>query len=115
MAKDKSEKSSKERKEKKEKTRSAENGVKKEKKHNKERKEKVISDVAEKVAERLQENIESEEDIAMADVDATAPIIGALVPFANPLADEKQQKKILRTVKKGMSNVAIIDRWVSKS
>lgn len=30
-----------------------------------------------------------------------APLIGALVPFAHPLADEKQQKKVLKSVKKG--------------
>ena len=27
--------------------------------------------------------------------------VGALVPFANPLADEKACKKVLRSVKKG--------------
>lgn len=31
----------------------------------------------------------------------TAPLVGALVPFANPLADEKVQKKVLKGVKKG--------------
>jgi H/ACA ribonucleoprotein complex subunit 2 len=31
----------------------------------------------------------------------TVPV-GALVPFANPLADEKQQKKVLKAVKKCM-------------
>lgn len=31
----------------------------------------------------------------------SAPLIGALVPFANPLADEKIQKKVLKSVKKG--------------
>jgi H/ACA ribonucleoprotein complex subunit 2 len=34
------------------------------------------------------------------EVDATPVPIGALVPFANPLADEKQTKKVLKTVKK---------------
>ena len=32
----------------------------------------------------------------------SAPLLGALVPFANPLADEKVGKKVLRSVKKGM-------------
>ena len=32
----------------------------------------------------------------------TAPLLGALVPFANPLADEKTQKKVLKGVKKGI-------------
>ena len=31
----------------------------------------------------------------------SAPLLGALVPFANPLADEKVGKKVLRSVKKG--------------
>ena len=31
----------------------------------------------------------------------SAPLIGALVPFANPLADEKVGKKVLKAVKKG--------------
>ena len=35
------------------------------------------------------------------DVKAVRPI-GALVPFANPLADEKVAKKVFRGVKKGM-------------
>lgn len=32
----------------------------------------------------------------------TAPLLGALVPFANPLADEKVGKKVLKSVKKGI-------------
>ena len=31
-----------------------------------------------------------------------APLLGALVPFANPLADEKVGKKVLKSVKKGI-------------
>ena len=31
------------------------------------------------------------------------PLLGALVPFANPLADEKIAKKVLKGVKKGAS------------
>lgn len=30
-------------------------------------------------------------------------LLGALVPFANPLADEKTQKKVLKSIKKGLS------------
>ncbi len=37
-------------------------------------------------------------DVVMAD----AKPLGALVPFANPLADDKAQKKVLKSVKKGM-------------
>ena len=31
----------------------------------------------------------------------TAPLLGALVPFAHPLANEKIQKKVLKSIKKG--------------
>ena len=34
------------------------------------------------------------------------PLLGALVPFANPLADEKVGKKVLRSVKKGTQPLA---------
>ena len=34
------------------------------------------------------------------------PLLGALVPFANPLADEKAGKKVLKGVKKGGASVA---------
>ena len=33
----------------------------------------------------------------------SVPLLGALVPFANPLADEKAGKKVLKSVKKGTS------------
>lgn len=36
----------------------------------------------------------------------TEPLLGALVPFANPLADEKVGKKVLRSVKKGSHPVS---------
>jgi H/ACA ribonucleoprotein complex subunit 2 len=35
-------------------------------------------------------------------VDGERPI-GALVPFANPLVEDKQAKKVLKSVKKGES------------
>lgn len=46
----------------------------------------------------------SDEDEGMV-VDSKGAVrpIGALVPFANPLADEKVAKKVFRGVKKGMS------------
>ena len=34
------------------------------------------------------------------------PLLGALVPFANPLADEKTGKKVLKSVKKGGHSLA---------
>lgn len=36
-----------------------------------------------------------------------APILGALVPFANPLADEKGGKKVLKSVKKAAKHKAL--------
>ena len=101
MAKDKSEKRDK--KEKKEK-RSESDGVKKSKK---DKKSKLNGDNVEAAFEEV-----TKEDAPV--VEATAVVvkeiggevvlkpIGALVPFANPLADEKVAKKVLKSVKKGM-------------
>ena len=49
------------------------------------------------------EVVSEEEDVEMV-VDGKGAVkpIGALVPFANPLADEKVAKKVFRGVKKGM-------------
>ena len=40
--------------------------------------------------------------------------VGALVPFANPLADEKVGKKVLKGVKKGMSHtlISLYNHWI---
>lgn len=102
MGKDKSDKH--EKKEKKEK-RSETNGVKKSKKDKKSK----LSD--ENINAALKEAIETEsapvvETKISAAVDSTGEVVikpvGALVPFANPLADEKATKKVLKSVKKGM-------------
>ncbi|MCJ1472547.1 snoRNA-binding protein [Lambiella insularis] len=37
----------------------------------------------------------------------SVPLIGALVPFANPLADEKVGKKVLKSVKKAAKNKSL--------
>lgn len=38
--------------------------------------------------------------------------VGALLPFANPLADEKVQKKVLKSVKKGKGMITVLlGRW----
>jgi hypothetical protein len=58
-----------------------------EKKEKKDKKRKADDEVKE----------EADEERAV----MTVPV-GALVPFANPLADEKQQKKVLKAVKKCM-------------
>jgi H/ACA ribonucleoprotein complex subunit 2 len=101
MAKDKSEKVKKEKKEK----RSETDGVKKSKK------DKIFKPNGDNVAAALEETLAQSE----APVAETKSIIvkesnggelavkpvGALVPFANPLADDKVAKKVLKSVKKG--------------
>ena len=42
----------------------------------------------------------------------SAPLLGALVPFANPLADEKVGKKVLKSVKKGKHRLNVISKDV---
>jgi len=105
-------------------------GISKEKKDKKEKKEKKEKKA--KLAEKLLDEVEkadgavvevkgnkkevvkngnvgpdgevvSEEELDM-EVDSKGAVrpIGALVPFANPLADEKVAKKVFRGVKKGM-------------
>ncbi len=41
------------------------------------------------------------------------PPIGALVPFANPLADEKVQKKVLKSVSKGTTATSMMSYFLS--
>lgn len=102
MGKDKEEKKLK--KDKKEK-RSETDGISKSKKEKKDKKRK--SDVSNALANELEKSPEAslvqfdnEGDVEMGNGVATE-LRGALVPFANPLAeDAKEVKKILRTVKK---------------
>ncbi|ATZ57337.1 hypothetical protein BCIN_14g04850 [Botrytis cinerea B05.10] len=105
MGKDKSEKRDK--KEKKEK-RSETDGVKKSSK--KDKKVKLSED---NVAAAIAEVTKEPEDVEVMDIvieedkeGAAAEIkpVGALVPFANPLADEKVAKKVLKSVKKAAKN-----------
>lgn len=109
MGKDKSEK--KEKKEKKEKRSEADGVVKKSKKDKKE-KRKSTSDVKDALMEDLakqetakpvpaEEAMDKDGDVDMdGNVNGEVAITGALVPFANPLADEKQAKKVMKCVKK---------------
>ena len=107
MGKDKSEKSSK--KEKKESKRSETDGVKKSSK--KDKKTKLSDDnVAAAFEEAVKQNggskIETKEVVVVKDGEVETAItvrrpVGALVPFAAPLADEKVGKKVLKSVKKG--------------
>lgn len=100
MAKEKTEKSKKEKKEK----RSETDGVKKSKK---DKKAKLNGD---NVAAALEKTLtQSEAPVAETKVaivkesngEIAVKPVGALVPFANPLADEKVAKKVLKSVKKG--------------
>ena len=112
ISKDERKKEKKEKKDKKEKKekRSDKDGVHKSKK---DKKEKKIVKAAEEdhVVTALFNNIESEIPGSIAkkeneEIKITlkhAPLLGALVPFANPLADEKVGKKVLKSVKKGQS------------
>lgn len=120
MAKEKSEK--KEKKEKKEKRAETDGVTKKSKKDKKEKKEKSREQVEamekEVTAQAPATNggAEDSEDEDVVVEDAAAPVTlvtaekerivvpkEALVPFANPLADDKQTKKVLKGVKKGLS------------
>lgn len=107
MGKDKSEK--KDKKEKKEKKRSETDGVHKSSK--KEKKEKKLSEVAEKeLTAQVLEGLEKKdavEEVAAVNGEAAETPIGALVPFANPLAEDKTAKKVFKTVKKGAFSFSI--------
>jgi len=109
MGKDKVEK--KDRAEKKEK-RAEKDGVHKVKKEKKEKKDKTaLVDAVEK--EIVSEAMEGVEETAVAvkgegEVDAAGDRpVGALVPFANPLVEDKQAKKVLKSVKKAAVNKSL--------
>jgi hypothetical protein len=100
MGKEKSEKRDK--KEKKEK-RSEVDGVKKSKK---EKKSKLNGDnvaaAFEEVVTKEEPAVETKELVVKeSSGEVVLKPVGALVPFANPLADEKVTKKVLKSVKKG--------------
>lgn len=111
MAKDKADKEKK--REKKEKKRSETDGVHKSKKDKKKSKlsEAVEKELTDKVLEELEKaDANKEKDVvANGDVEETpaekkeaeARPVGALVPFANPLVEDKVAKKVLKSVKKG--------------
>lgn len=79
---------------------------KKDKKDKKEKKEKLAAAIAASTDEdspaAVSSKVDADEDVEMdgAAEDVKRPI-GALVPFANPLADDKVTKKVLKGVKKG--------------
>ncbi|RYO81179.1 hypothetical protein DL764_009799 [Monosporascus ibericus] len=105
-----------EKKEKKEKKRSDADGVsksssKKDKKEKKEKKEKLKSAVTAALDGQVEKNGDvtvtvirtNEGEDGDKDEKKTTvlqPVVGALVPFARPLADEKGTKKIMKTIRK---------------
>jgi H/ACA ribonucleoprotein complex subunit 2 len=106
----KDKKDKKEKKEKKEK-RSDEDGVKKVKSDKDKKEKKKKHKETEAALEHATQDAaslpirsanESDDEDAM-EVDVAERVVptSALVPFANPLADEKQHKKLLKAVKKG--------------
>ena len=115
MAKEKSadkEQRKKEKKASKEK-RSETEGIHKSKKDKKDKKEKRTTAAADNIeaTTKLLNAVEEEkpgsvvikEDGELQVKMKSVPLLGALVPFANPLADEKAGKKVLKSVKKGTS------------
>ncbi|WEW56801.1 snoRNA-binding protein [Emydomyces testavorans] len=112
MAKDRSDKEKK--KERKEKKRSEVNGVHKSSKKDKDKDKKkatVIAKGLEKdLTEKVLEQLDTVEDISMVVEEQSKNEkrpIGSLVPFANPLADDKVAKKVLKSVKKAAVNKSL--------
>ena len=114
MAEDKKEvkekKSKKDKDGKKKEKRSDKDGVRKSKK-DKKVKTATNGDAATALLETLDVEKRDVQKVVMAEdhVDVVMrdePPIGALVPFANPLADDKVQKKVLKSVRKGMHSCA---------
>ncbi|KAI2012873.1 hypothetical protein LOZ39_001783 [Ophidiomyces ophidiicola] len=109
MAKDRSDKEK--RKEKKEKKRSEVDGVHKKSKKDKERKKTTITtDVAEKdLTDKVLAQLDTTEDVIMEaeNQQKEERPVGSLVPFANPLADDKAAKKVLKSVKKAAVNKSL--------
>jgi H/ACA ribonucleoprotein complex subunit 2 len=105
MAKDRVEK--KDKREKKEK-RSEKDGVSKSKKDKKEKKDRsslteaVEQELTTKVLDGIESAVAAVAPVAEADgMDIDARPVGALVPFAQPLVEDKSAKKVLKSVKKG--------------
>lgn len=115
MGKDKVEKEKK-RAEKKEK-RAEKDGVHKAKKEKKDKKDKaaladavekeITSQVLEGLDKAASEGVAVKGDIEVEAMAVDRPV-GAIVPFANPLVEDKQAKKVLKTVKKGRSGVQFL-------
>ena len=88
--------------------RSEKEGVHKSKKDKKEKKvlaaaedENATTKALNILEEQNPGSVAIKEDEAIEVKVKVAPLLGALVPFANPLADEKVGRKVLKSVKKG--------------
>ncbi|KAJ5167083.1 H/ACA ribonucleoprotein complex subunit NHP2 [Penicillium canariense] len=109
MGKDKVEKVKKEKKEK----RAEKDGVHKAKKEKKEKKDKTaLADAVEKeITTQVLEGLDQAAAAGVAEIEVDAMAldrpIGALVPFANPLVEDKQAKKVLKSVKKAAVNKSL--------
>lgn len=108
MGKDKVEKDKK-RAEKKEK-RAEKDGISKSKKDKKDKKDKtVLADAVEKeINSQVLEGLDQAAAAGATEIEVDAMAVdrpvGAVVPFANPLVEDKQAKKVLKSVKKGKLN-----------
>lgn len=101
MSSEKADKKDRKKDKKEKKSKTADDGVKKEKKEKKSKKSKGVTDaLAEKLEEPYAATAGADDEMEGIEVVRNVPA-SALVPFANPLADEKQTKKVLKAVKKG--------------
>ncbi|KAJ5450613.1 H/ACA ribonucleoprotein complex subunit NHP2 [Penicillium daleae] len=111
MGKDKVEKDKK-RAEKKEK-RAEKDGIHKSKKDKKEKKDKTaLADAVEKeITSQVLEGLDQAAAAGVAEVEVDAMAVdrpvGAVVPFANPLVEDKQAKKVFKSVKKAAVNKSL--------
>jgi len=111
MAKDAPESARKEKKEKKVSKHSDDAGVKKEKKEKKDKKSRKSTggdediSMAEPTTDDM--DVDSKTVAVKGAQEATPNMLGALVPFANPLADEKTTKKVLKGVRKGIKQFRV--------
>lgn len=96
----------KEKKEKKEKR--SDDGVKKAKKEKKVKVDETVVAALEAQLEGSEAPVaEAKVLVAEQDGELLVKPVGALVPFANPLADDKVAKKVLKSVKKGKSHQSL--------
>lgn len=119
MGKDKAEKEKK--REKKEKKRSETDGIHKHKKEKKKNSSNVSDTIGKELATKVldglvkieaHEKVEALEKVVNGGVvkieaQVESRPVGALVPFANPLAEDKVAKKVLKSVKKGKTSVLL--------